>query len=213
MVRPALGDTSIMSTDENTVENIDWQSQLRDDEVGRDGNTEFVFIKGLRRLAKLKGIQWEDHTISPAIVLHRPDNGAEYPFVQVKYMVQFNDGTRFSDVADAHTYNVQGMFSAYPTAMAATRAEARALRKALGINLVAKEELGADAEGIAQQKNEITSAQERVIKNLMKTRKIKDESEVIGKVCSRENIFSVKDLTFQEAQSAIQMMNKVKVKD
>ena len=200
-----------MTSEDKTNENIDWQAQLRDDEVGRDGNTEFVFIKGLRRLAKEKGIQWEDHMIAPAIVMKRPDNGAEYPFVQVKYTVQFLDGTRWSDVADAHTYNVQGMFSAYPTAMAATRAEARALRKALGINLVAKEELGADQDSVAQQRNEITSAQERVIKNLMKTRKIGDASEIIGKVCSRENIFAIKDLTFAEAQAAIQMMNKIKV--
>lgn len=197
-----------MSTDEKTV---DWQSQLNDDEVGRDGDTEFVFLKGLRRLAKIKGIKWEDHCISPTVVLHRPDNGAEYPFVQVKYVVEFEDGTRFSDVADAHTYNVQGVFSAYPTAMAATRAEARALRKALGINLVAKEELGADKESIAAQRNEITSAQERVIKNLMKTKDVKNASEVIGKVCGRENIFAIKDLTFAEAQQAIQLLNKIKV--
>lgn len=206
MVREAIGDTKNMTT-----ENIDWQSQLRDDEVGRDGNTEFVFIKGLRRLAKEKGIAWEDHTISPTVVLHRPDNGTEYPFVQVKYVVEFKDGTRFSDVADAHTYNVQGMFSAYPTAMAATRAEARALRKALGIDMVSKEELGADKDQIAQQRNEITSAQQRVIKNLMKTRKIKDESEIISKICERENVFSVADLTFIEAQQAIKMLNKMKV--
>lgn len=194
-----------------TTENIDWQSQLRDDEVGRDGNTEFVFIKGLRRLAKEKGIVSENHEFGSTVVLKRPDNGAEYPFVQVKYSVTFEDGTTFSDVADAHTYNVQGMFSAYPTAMASTRAEARALRKALGIDLVAKEELGADKDTVAQQRNEITTAQQKVIKNLMKTRKIKDETEVIAKVCGRENVFSVGDLTFVEAQQAIQALNKMKV--
>ena len=201
-----------MSNEEVTNENVDWQSQLRDDEVGRDGSTDFVFVKGLRRLAKLKGIQYETHELGTPIVMKRPDTGAEYPFVQVKYSVTFKDGTTFSDVADAHTYNVQGMFSAYPTAMAGTRAEARALKKALGINMVSKEELGADADGVAQQKNESTSAQERVIKNLMKTRSIKDESEVIGKICDRENIFSLKELTFVEAQQAIKMLNKIKVK-
>ena len=190
---------------------VDWQSQLTEDEVGTQDGTTFVFIKGLRRLAKIKGIKTENHELGTALVMRRPDTGAEYPFVQCKYAVEFEDGTIFSDVADAHTYNVQGMFSAYPTAMAATRAEARALRKALGINLVAKEELGADKDSVALSRNESTSAQERVIKNLMKTRKIKDASEVIGKICGRENIYALKELTFVEAQQAIQMLNKIKV--
>ena len=198
---------------ENTEANkpVDWQTQLTDDEVGRDGSTEFEFLKGLRRLAKLKGIVKEAHTFGATVVMKRPDTGADYPFVQMMYQVEFADGTVWTDVADAHTFNVQGVFSAYPTAMAATRAEARALRKALGISLVAKEELGANTEDVAAMRNESTSAQERVIKNLMKTRKVNDASEIIAKVSARENIFNIKELTFAEAQQAIQLLNKMKV--
>ena len=192
------------------VKPIDWQSQLTDDETGKDGRTEFVYLKGLRRLAKLKGIVAEDHQFGNTIVLKRPDNGHEYPLVQMKYTVQFEDGTTYSDVADAHTYNVQGIFSAYPTAMAATRAEARALRKALGISMVSKEELGADQETIASMRNESTPAQEKVIKNLMKTRKVTNAMDVIKECSTRDDVFEIKELTFAEAKAAIKLLNKKK---
>ena len=191
---------------------VDWQSQLNDDEIGKDDGTEFVFLKGLRRLAKLKGIVAEDHQLGNVIVLKRPDTGAEYPFVQVKYTVQFEDGSVFSDVADAHTFNVQGVFSAYPTAMAATRAEARALRKALGISLVAKEELGADKDTIANLRNESTPAQHKVIRNLMKTRGIKNAMDVIKHSSSRDDVFDIKELTHAEAVAGIKWLNSQKVK-
>jgi hypothetical protein len=190
---------------------IDWQAQLTGDEVGKDGNTEFVYLKGLRRLAKIKGLKNEDHSFGACVVMKNPTTGAEYPFVQMKYTVEFEDGTVYSDVADAHTFNVQGVFSAYPTAMAATRAEARALRKALGIAMVSKEELGADNNAISSMKNEVTPAQIRVIKNLQKTRKVPNAMDLIKECTARDDVFEIKDLTFLEAKAAIKWLNKKKV--
>lgn len=193
------------------IKPVDWQSQLLDSEIGRDeGGTEFVYLKALQRLAKLKGIVKERYPLINVVVMKRPDNGAEYPFVQASYEVEFKDGTIFSDVADAHLYNLQGVFAAYPSAMAANRAQARALRKALGISLVAKEELGANAEEIASIKNESTTAQHKVIKNLMKQRGIQDASQVISKCTSRE-VFEIRNLSFAEAQQAIKHLNSLKV--
>ena len=190
---------------------VDWQSQLLDDEVGKDGRTEFVYLKGLRRLAKLKGIKSERHPFVNVTVLKKPD-GNEYPFVQASYEVEFVDGTTFSDVADAHTYNLEGIFSAYPSAMAANRAEARALRKALGISTVSKEELGANDETIGAMKNEITTAQVAVIKNLMKTKNIENMMDVLSNATTREDVVDVKELTNSEARAAIKWLNKKKVK-
>ena len=42
---------------------IDWQAQLDGSEIGKDGNTEFVYLKGLQRLAKLKGIKSEKYPL------------------------------------------------------------------------------------------------------------------------------------------------------
>jgi len=197
---------------ESVEQVVDWQKQLTGDEVGRDGDTQFVYLKGLRRLAKLKGIVKECHPFIKVAVLKRPDNGVEYPFVQASYEVTFKDGTTFSDVADAHTYNLEGVFSAYPTAMAGNRAEARALRKALGISMVAKEELGADAEKIAGLKNEITSAQKKVINTLMKTRGVLNQVDVIKNCCKRSDVFDIGELTFEEAKVAVKHLNELKAK-
>lgn len=197
-------------TDKNVTQ--DWQSMLQDNEKGKDGDTEFVYLKGLRRLAKMKGIKRERHPIVCMTVLKKPTDGTEYPFVQVSYEVEFNDGQIFSDVADAHTYNVEGVFSAYPTAMAATRAEARALRKALGIAMVAKEELGANPEQIASLRNERTSAQLKVIKNLMKTRSIHNQMDVIKNATTRKDVVDIDEFTFEEAKNAIKWLNSITAK-
>lgn len=188
-----------------------WQSQLSSDEVGKDGRTEFVYLKGLRRLAKLKGIKSERHPFVNVVVLKKPD-GTEYPFVQASYEVEFNDGSTFSDVADAHTYNLQGIFGAYPTAMASVRAEARALRKALDISLVSKEELGADDEQIGAMNNEITSAQKRSITHLMKTKGVANMMDVLKNSTTRADVVDIGELSNAEAKAAIKWLNKKKVK-
>lgn len=190
---------------------VSWQDQLQDDEIGRDGDTEFVYLKGLQRLAKLKGIVKESYPFINVTVMKHHQTGFDYPYVQASYEVEFEDGTVFSDIADAHTYNLQGVFSAYATAMAGNRAQARALRKALGISMVAKEELGADKETMASVRNESTPAQHKVIKNLMKTRSVANTMDVIKNCSSRDDVFDVKELTFSEAKAAIKWLNSRKV--
>lgn len=197
-------------SNENAVAVINWQEQLRPDEIGKDdNNTQFVYLKGLRRLAKLKGIKSESHPMINAIVLKKKD-GTEYPLVQVSYTVEFADGTVYSDVADAHTYNVDGVFSAYPTAIAASRAEARALRKSLDIALVSKEELGANPEVIASLKNEITPVQKKVISTLMKSRGINNQMDIIKNATPRTDVYDISTLSYEEAQNAIKYLNNLK---
>jgi len=189
----------------------DWTKELRDGEIGKDGGTEFVYLKGLRRLAKLKGIKSERHPFVNVVVLKKPD-GSEYPFVQSSYEIEFKDGTTFSDVADAHTYNLDGIFRAYPSCMSANRAEARALRKALGINMVSKEELGGNDESVGAMSNEITSAQERVIKKLCKDKGIDNLMDALKLCTTREGVVDLSELTFIEAKAGIKALNKKKAK-
>ncbi|MHC5056389.1 MAG: hypothetical protein ACYTKD_16960 [Planctomycetota bacterium] len=195
---------------------VDWQSQLESSEIGRqqeEGSsrtTEFVYLKGLRRLAKLKGVVRERQFFGSAIVLKKPD-GTEYPFVQMGYEVEFKDGEVWSDVADGHTYNINPGFTRYPTAIAASRAEARTLRKALGINMVSKEELGGSDASEGEMTNEITTAQVRVIQNLMKTKKIDNLMDVLKNATTREDVVDLKELTNSEARVAIKWLNKKKV--
>ena len=59
----------------------------------------------------------------------------------VVFTVEFSNGQRYSEVADSWEGNTDDMFCAFAVAIASTRAEARALRKALKIKGVAAEEL------------------------------------------------------------------------
>lgn len=59
----------------------------------------------------------------------------------VIFSVRFANGMEYAEVADSWEGNTDDMFCAYAVAIASTRAEARALRKALKIKGVAAEEL------------------------------------------------------------------------
>lgn len=57
------------------------------------------------------------------------------------WRVEFENGDVFGDVADCNEDNTDDAFVAFALATSATRAEARALRKALGISTAAAEEM------------------------------------------------------------------------
>jgi len=57
------------------------------------------------------------------------------------WRVEFENGDVFGDVADCNVYNTDEAFVAYALATSATRAEARALRKALNLSTAAAEEM------------------------------------------------------------------------
>lgn len=93
---------------------------------------------GLRRVAEL---------LMGRIVSSRPTQvfaplgGDEIGRATVIWEIVFEDGSLFSDVADCWEGNTDDAFCVFNTATAATRAEGRALRKALRIKTVAAEEM------------------------------------------------------------------------
>jgi hypothetical protein len=93
---------------------------------------------GLRRVAEL---------LLGRIVSSRPTqvfppaSGDQIGRATVVWEVVFIDGSLFSDVADCWEGNTDDAFCVFNTATAATRAEGRALRKALRLKIVAAEEM------------------------------------------------------------------------
>jgi len=95
-------------------------------------------VDGLRRVAHLV-IGDIEKIDSQILQLPIPENQRR---ATVKVTVVFNSGQSFSGLADSYNGNTDGPYSIFPVAVAETRAEGRALRKALGLKrVVAAEEL------------------------------------------------------------------------
>lgn len=94
-------------------------------------------VAGLRRVSEL--IMGPPIFSGPTQVF--PSNEIDAPGrATVVFTVQFKHAT-YTDVADSWLGNTDDNFVIYNTAMASTRAEARALRKALGLHKAAYEEI------------------------------------------------------------------------
>lgn len=113
----------------------DYAMTLFDDNELVDGHP---LVSGLRRVAEL--------VLGPIIFsgptqvfpVQRDDHHGR---ATVVFTVEFANGMRYAEVADCWEGNTDDTFCAYAVAIASTRAEARALRKALKIKGVAAEEL------------------------------------------------------------------------
>lgn len=186
-----------------------WFAELHDNEVEKiDGKT-VVYLKGLRRLADLAGKVREEVHFGNAFYI--PMNNINVPFAQVSYRAEFSDGTAWCGVGDAYYGNCEDLGN-YPSSVAESRAEARALRKALGIPNLAKEEIKSGVFEINQTAVEegINSAQIALILNLAKKKEI-PIIDILKKVSSR-SVVELKDLTYSEGQEAGRYVNNYKVK-
>jgi len=95
-------------------------------------------VTGLRRVSELVLGQIMYSGPTQVFPVTRDDHHGR---ATVVFTVRFANGSEYSEVADAWEGNTDDMFCAYAVAIASTRAEARALRKALKIKGVAAEEL------------------------------------------------------------------------
>lgn len=95
-------------------------------------------VAGLRRVAELVLGPIVFSGPTQVFPVQRDDHHGR---ATVIFTVQFDNGMKYAEVADSWEGNTDDTFCAYAVAIASTRAEARALRKALKIKGVAAEEL------------------------------------------------------------------------
>lgn len=95
-------------------------------------------VHGLRRVAAL--LLGRIVSSRPSQVFP-PETAEALGRATVIWEIIFDDGSLFSDVADCWEGNTDDAFCVFNTATAATRAESRALRKALSLRTVAAEEM------------------------------------------------------------------------
>jgi hypothetical protein len=183
-----------------------WEAELRADEMGTRNehgkSIQVVLLKGLQRLAE------EAEILSGSCQLLTPSPN----LVQCIYTTKFSDGTSWDGAADCSSSNTKEPFLSYPTSVAESRAEARSLKKALGIRMLAAEELNMDA-GLgleASPSKQIESSVITAIERLCEERGV-DKVDLLSKIIadkSRANsIFELKQLTTAEGGAAMSYLN------
>jgi hypothetical protein len=144
-------------------------SQFHEDELYEG---QYPTLKGLRRVAyRLFGIL-QSEIVELKATLDESSPGRAYCL----YKLLLADGRTYYGAADAYRGNIQGDYNIYPVAIAENRAEARAYRKALMLNVVAAEEMSGSEKtefvsvlsGEYSEDSMISSGQLKVLENKTK---------------------------------------------
>ena len=192
----------------------DYVLQLFTDKELIDGNP---LTAGLRRVAEM--LIGEIISSKPVDV-QRIETGDPIGKTTVTYEVQFlvKSGDReyvktYADVSDVWAGNTDDLFAVHAPATASTKAEGRALRKALKLRVVAAEELCKKdvSQYLSQQSSQL---EERIKPEQVKYVDInckKLDIDVIKFINSGEKVYnSVYEVKRDTAAKMIEMINKIK---
>lgn len=176
----------------------DYYKELTDDELWKG---EFPLLRGLQRLAHDRGILkiTSDVKATPT---------KESPIAAVTVTVEFKDGTVFSGSADAKYKAHEHPFREHLTALADSKAEARAYRRAFNITKASKEECGELPAGGDIDNTPIADSQIQGIKNIADLKKL----TVIEAVKLIGVDKPIEELTSKQARDVIKALNKYKPK-
>jgi len=181
----------------------DYLGDLKRDEILEKEGKKFPRLKGLQRLAHNNrgGVR--------CVMSHIANTPArENPIAAVTVTYNFADGATFSGSADATTRAHEEPYSLHLVALAESKAEARALRRAFNITNVSADELGS-APIAGRDNGPIEDTQISGIM-LMGKRKGLNEQEILDLIKSGAG--SVKELTATQGRSAMKALNKLKGK-
>lgn len=182
----------------------DWMVHLREDEIQQDGKSQYPKIAGLRRLARTRGIV--DMDVDARIYTFYSNNRQrEEPIAQATVKIKFEDGEVTAATADVFPGNSL-RYGHFMSAYAGTRAEARAIRRAFGIEKVAYEEVDEQTvdDAFGNPGDKITSVQKRHIEKMAKSRKM-NLDVIIKDVFNKE--INVDELTVSQATQLIRFIN------
>ena len=142
---------------------------------------------GLRRVSEL--VLGPVRSSGPVQVFP-PKDDHSHGRATVVWKVDFMNGQSFSDVADCWEGNTDDTFCAYAVATAGTRAEARALRKALRLRSVAAEEVTKkDTAQIVRGISHAQNAQKTTVGEYEDTsRMTQPQSNFVDRKCEELNI-------------------------
>jgi hypothetical protein len=190
----------------------DWNEELEDEDCVIQEGRRLPTLKGLQKLARQAGWNGSDSNI---II------GGDGRLVSATVTVAFEDGSVFSGSGDCNKNNSKPPYSYYPTAVAESRAMARALKIALGIFELTAEEIGfGDAlSGFSSSsgkavKVKIDPAQIKAVEVALQRRKM-DFITVAQEVLEEraDELTSLADLTSKEGRDILSFLNSKSVED
>lgn len=183
----------------------DWEKELTSDEIiTHDDGKQVVILKALQRLAREADIVKS----YPSSVGHAvaPDGTG---LIHCIYLTEWPDGAIIGGAADCNRGNTSEDFRVYPTAVAESRAETRALRKALGISMLGAEEIDM-SEGFTGKTSidtgKIDPQQVVAIEKLLAEVKV-EPIDLFKAVASDREVLDVNELTSAEAVAAMGYLN------
>lgn len=181
---------------------VDYTSLLTTSEIKEEGGRQFVYLRGLERLAKERGII---NAICIRLEEMRDSRG-----VIATYQYGFVDGCIYQGSADATKANCEGNFGAYLTAMAESRAKARALRTAFGISMCSVEEKADIVVMEDADSSAIEDHQLQAIKFLAKQKEFANKEDVLALLSKSRPINDMRELTKEEGRELIKALNDTK---
>ena len=188
-----------------------WESKLSEEDMldkkvdGKQIKT--VLLKGLKRLARDAGL------IKTNCVILNPSTS----MVQAIYTSEFDDGSIWVGCGDCSSDNTSKPYSNYPTAVAESRAAARSLKDALGITMLASEEIDVNAVGGKEivPTGKIDSSVIAAIERLCEIKQVSAIDLVRAIISDKEranSIFEFKQLTVEDGQKAMEYLNSIRLK-
>jgi hypothetical protein len=178
----------------------DYVKDLKKNEVYEKDEEHFVYLRGLQRLARERGIKRTESKV-------RQCPATDHPVAVVTYGFEFEDGAYYEASADAHQKNVKPEMVIYLTAIAEARAKARALRDAFGISLCSVEELGSQEN---KENEPIDDTQIQGIKMLMKRKGLTPDGTLA--LIGKNDVGDFSELSKADGRILMKKLNELKIK-
>lgn len=189
----------------------DWEKEILPEEILTLQNKPTIPLAALQRLGRMA------NTIDQHVELMTPSPNLVQAIFTTTFKVG-NDLVTFVGSADCGPKNADEPFVHYPTAVAESRAEARCLRRALGIKMLSTEEIGFQGGSNALEvtpASKIASSVVVAIEKLCETHGISQASALEDALENKERaamISELNELTMAEGQAVMSWLNAQKPK-
>lgn len=181
----------------------DYTEDLNSNEMFERDGKQFVLLKGLQRLAHINrgGVS---AVSSDIVCTPTRDN----PIAAVTVQYEFRDGTLFTGSADATIAAHEKPYSLHLVAVAESKAEARALRRAFNISKVSVEEIGSPIAGGNTDDDPIRDETIQGIRVVARRKNV--EMGKVLKLVGRE-VADLSELTQAEGRTLMKKLNAKRV--